>query len=418
MNHHIQEIYKNLSLSIVCIIVAVAPMLRGAVHLWAETLIQIAVLIGLIPLLLENMLTARVQKEHSTKMVWYIVLPCALLGIFSTLFSSNSALAMEGLMMLLTYLAFFYLVFESIRTRQDQRILVWVIIGTAFFLCIIGLLKRFDILLFPWWDYAGELKENHGSTSLSGVYVNRNHMAGFLEMSIPLILGLFLTRSRSLEVRIRMILLTLFLIICQVLTLSRGGWAATVGAMVFMMLTLLLMKGFQQKRLLITIAVGVVVVTLIILVSTPVVQRITTLTEKDMEDNISGRLIYWASTWNMIQDNILTGTGPGTFTEASPAYLKPGLAVLPLYAHNDYLHFIADSGIFVIPLMLWLVGLFFRTGFRKLKSRSRQTTGIILGCMASVVAILIHSFSDFNLHIPANITLFTTITALVFRIEA
>jgi len=53
--------------------------------------------------------------------------------------------------------------------------------------------------------------------------------------------------------------------------------------MVFMLAALLLMRGFQHKRLVISIAVGVVVVGLIILASTLVIERITTLTQNESE---------------------------------------------------------------------------------------------------------------------------------------
>jgi hypothetical protein len=65
--------------------------------------------------------------------------------------------------------------------------------------------------------------------------------------------------------------------------------------------------------------------------------------------------------------------------------------------------------------MLWLLYWFFRTGFNRLKSRSRQTQGITLGTMAAVVALLIHSYSDGNLQIPANALLFTALTAAGLR---
>jgi hypothetical protein len=65
--------------------------------------------------------------------------------------------------------------------------------------------------------------------------------------------------------------------------------------------------------------------------------------------------------------------------------------------------------------MLWVVYWFFRTGFIHLKSRSRQTMGITLGPMAALVALLIHSYSDGNLHIPANALLFTSLSALVLK---
>jgi O-antigen ligase len=227
----------------------------------------------------------------------------------------------------------------SVRSRKEQRALVWVVVGTAAFLCVVGLLKRFDILVFAWWDYSPELKKGFGSTRLSGVYVNANHMAGFLEMAIPMMLGMFLTRSRPPEARIGMIVFVLFLIVCQALTLSRGGWTGTAVALVFMALVLLFKKGFVHKRLVATLLGGAVVIALIIMASTPVVERITTLTEGEVELSLTGRLTYWAGTRAMIADNLAAGTGPGTFTVAFPPYQVPGLAVLPRYAHSDYLQF-------------------------------------------------------------------------------
>ncbi|WP_236610016.1 O-antigen ligase family protein [Desulfotignum phosphitoxidans] len=201
---------------------------------------------------------------------WWVIGPVAALGVWSTVMSPHPALAIQGLIMLATYLGFFYLVVVSVRSRKEQRALVWVVVGTAVFLCVIGLLKRFDILVFHWWDYTEELGSKFYGLSLTGVYVNRNHMAGFLEMAIPMMLGMFLTRSRSPEARIGMICLALFLVVCQALTLSRGGWTGTAVAMVFMAVVLLLKKGFVHKRLVGTLLGAVVVIGLIVMASTPV----------------------------------------------------------------------------------------------------------------------------------------------------
>jgi O-antigen ligase len=347
--------------------------------------------------------------------VWLVAGPIAILGIWSAVMSSHPAHSLQGIIMMATYLGFFYLVLVTVRTREHQRILVWVVVFTAAFLALVGLLKLFDILVFPWWDYTAELREGHGATRLSGVYVGSNHMAGFLEMSIPMLLGLFLTRSRPLEVRVGMICLAMFLIICLVLTLSRGGWAGMAGAMFFMAMVLLFKKGFAHKRLVGTLLAMVIVTALIVLASTPVVDRITTLTQGEVEDNLAGRLTYWAGTRAMIRDNFWAGTGPGTFTVAFPPYQVPGLPVLPRYAHGDYLEFAAEAGIFVVPVMLWILFLFFRAGFTRLKSRSRQTMGFSLGAMSAMVAILIHSIGEGNFQIPANIILFTAIMGTALR---
>lgn len=408
------SLIKNSAFFIVCILVVMTPMLRGSVHLWAETLIQMLALTGVTILVLEIKLlnVVRGRAESGKKIFLLVVLPLVLLAVLSALFARSRDLAFEGVLMLLTLLAIFFVTHQAVRSRKERRVLVYVIISTGLFLAFFGMLKRYDMNFLGLWEYSDHLRPT--SISLNGPYVNRNHMAGFLEMVIPVMLGLFLTREHSNEKLLGMICLTLFFIVAQAMTLSRGGWSATLGALAFMMLALLLQKEFKQKRLLVSIVVSVLIVGLIILASTPVVQRITTLTQQSALDTLGGRDRMWEGTLSLIKDHLYTGTGPGTFTEAYPAYQEPGASYLAVYAHNDYLQFLADCGIPALFVMAWLLFLFFRAGFKKLQSRSRQTRGLTLGAMGAVVAILIHSFSDFNLHIPANAVLFTVLSATVF----
>ena len=80
--------------------------------------------------------------------------------------------------------------------------------------------------------------------------------------------------------------------------------------------------------------------------------------------------------------------------------------------HNDYLHFTAEVGLPLVFIFLWLAAVFYRRGLQKLRHPSRLIRGITLGALAGVTAILVHSISDFNLHIPANALLFTVLAAL------
>lgn len=122
---------------------------------------------------------------------------------------------------------------------------MYVIISTAIVISIIGLLKRFELNPFPFWDYL-DLSQS-GYNSITGPYGNRNHMAGFLDMAIPVMMGLFLIRERGIEIRLLMITSAIFLIVIQALTLSRSGWIATISALIFMLVTLLLQKNFHKK---------------------------------------------------------------------------------------------------------------------------------------------------------------------------
>ena len=286
--------------------------------------------------------------------VFWVVLPVISLALFSAVFFPSRTLAVEDVVLLFTYLVIFYITVNAVRTRREQRILVYIIIGMAMFMSLFGMLKLFDMNFLGLWEYGVE----QYATSLTGPYVNRNHMAGFLDMAIPVLLGFLLTKERSREVWLGLIAVVLFLIITQAMTLSRGGWIATLSAMGFMLVVLMCQKKFKHKRVLLWIVAGVLVVGLIVLASTPVVKRVTTLTQQDATDTMSFRTRVWDGTIRMIKDNIFTGTGPGTFTERYPEYQEPGQAVLSVYAHNDYLHFMADCGVLALPVMLWLLFLF------------------------------------------------------------
>ena len=195
------SIFRNPGFLVICALVVMTPMFRGAVHLWAETVIQMLVLTGVLFVVLGKLLT-RDQSEAvpaaeiqgpglkkrrskgggisvsdggrsqgssgsrrtkffrrgaglglSAKQIFgFVVFPCTLLGAWAAIFSRQGSLAMEGMIMLVTYLGLFYIACDVVRTRKEQRILVGVIVGMALFLSIIGMLKRFDLLVFPWWD--------------------------------------------------------------------------------------------------------------------------------------------------------------------------------------------------------------------------------------------------------------------------
>jgi O-antigen ligase len=82
-------------------------------------------------------------------------------------------------------------------------------------------------------------------------------------------------------------------------------------------------------------------------------------------------------------------------------------------AHNDYLHFTSEVGLPLIVIVVWMIIALYRRGFMKIKNPSRLVRGIILGAMSGITAILVHSISDFNLHIPANALLVTILAAMV-----
>jgi O-antigen ligase len=172
-------------------------------------------------------------------------------------------------------------------------------------------------------------------------------------------------------------------------------------------------RHFVRKKLLIILIAGSLLLALIALVSTPVVERVKTAMEMEEEASFYSRVIAWGGVMEMISDYPLVGIGPGTFKTVFTQYQPPGLRAHFTMAHNDYLHFISETGLLLIPVIIWMIIALYRKGFKKLKNPSRLVRATTLGAMTGITAILFHSITDFNLHIPANAILFTVLAALV-----
>jgi O-antigen ligase len=115
----------------------------------------------------------------------------------------------------------------------------------------------------------------------------------------------------------------------------------------------------------------------------------------------------------MSRAHLARGVGLGAYDVAYPRYQTLVTDRVIDYAHNDYAQLFAESG-----LMGWIlgpasIGMFAMLSFRQLRNQLNERTGWVqLGAAIGVCGILMHSFSDFNLHIPANAAWFAFAIAL------
>jgi O-antigen ligase len=82
-------------------------------------------------------------------------------------------------------------------------------------------------------------------------------------------------------------------------------------------------------------------------------------------------------------------------------------------AHNDYLQLLVETGLAGFSIAIWFLIMVFRRAAGKLANWTENATGALtaaalLGC----VGILVHSFLDFNLQIPANAAFFYVMCAI------
>jgi O-antigen ligase len=109
----------------------------------------------------------------------------------------------------------------------------------------------------------------------------------------------------------------------------------------------------------------------------------------------------------------LLGWGLGTFPEVYPQFRSFYTNFFINQAHDDYIQLLVEMGILGFVTMLWFVVTVYRQAAKKLARWADDVNGAVaLAALLAVTGILVHSFVDFNLQIPANAALFYALCAI------
>ena len=119
-------------------------------------------------------------------------------------------------------------------------------------------------------------------------------------------------------------------------------------------------------------------------------------------------------TMDLFGDYRVAGVGVGNFQYAYPRYqAEEKLKGYVRFAHNDWAQFLSEAGVTGFALLLAGLGLYLYVTIRLWRQRSDPfAVGLGIVPIPVLAAIAIHSFSDFNLHIPANFLVLVAIMAI------
>lgn len=345
------------------------------------------------------------------------------------------------------YFLFAYLVFKHVSTRKRVRIFVFLLFAAACFQSFYGLAEFFGgtqrIFGFQREAYID---------SATGTFINRNHFAGFLEMIFPISVGYLLARASffamkrggSLKERIlwfsqeRLQKAVVFGIIPILIGVGIFFSRSRTGIFLFFASIFLMVvalsgaggrrpegaqgpggargargagAGKRSTKVMRTVLL-VVVFAVILIGIKPVVERFSFAA---LAHEV--RPVYFKNTVEIIKDFPIAGTGLGTYLYAYPMYEKKYSGDLLDHAHNDYLELLAEGGIVAGGLMIIVAfGALIWLFTRWTRRNDHLVRGVGLGCLVGIASILIHSLTDFNLHITANAVLFVTLYALGMRV--
>jgi len=269
----------------------------------------------------------------------------------------------------------------------------------------------------------------------TGTYINHNHFAGLLELTLPFAAAsvfyffqLWSESRRNMARRrapagagsagVLCVFYSFVLVIGLVgiiFSRSRGGILACTFSVVFM--AVLAQLTIKRKAWMLGVFVLLICAAGygIWIGLDPVLARFEEVRGANYFE-LEGRVPVWRDSLRLVRDYPLTGTGLGTFELSFRHYQTTMVSLDFDHAHNDYLELTSDTGLPgatllflpVLYLLIKMIGCF-------LGDSRRYRRTVVLACVGSTVALLVHSVMDFNLQIPANALIFSVVLGIGYK---
>lgn len=217
-----------------------------------------------------------------------------------------------------------------------------------------------------------------------------NFLAGFLELTVPLFLGLYFFYPLSKTWKRLTVGVLALALITLLLTFSRGGLLA-VGAGVVALLVLGVRRFPQLSRhvIRVSLAVGVQLAVILALLSEKLFMRVRFYTET-MEDEV--RVALMVNALEMIKANPLLGVGLNNYPEAFYLYEVTGLEFEMLFpVHNTWLLIASEQGLIGLAAFLLFMAFILWDARRGTREKSALHAVTAVGLAAGLFAWFTHN---------------------------
>jgi len=238
-----------------------------------------------------------------------------------------------------------------------------------------------------------------------GPYANYSHYAGLMEMLTPIALAMALADGARRPQQLLWMVAGVVMAATIFISSSRGGMIAFIVEMVFFAGLFVARRSSQTAWTLFAVCLLIGFLSLWI-GDGRMLTKLDSLTEPLTNTNAATRLTIARDSLRMVPDRPIAGWGLGLFPIVYPQYRSFPTDDLVNQAHNDYVQALVETGVLGFGCVVWFIVNLYRSGIQNLRARSKVATARTLGPLVGCTGILVHSFSDFNLHIPANAALF------------
>ena len=321
-------------------------------------------------------------------------------------FNHASTSSWRGFSEFLAGFCLFLTVTGWVRSQEEVELVLRLVLSSSILVSIFGFYQAAmgNFTEFYEWLYPN-LMENLGAWTgrITSVLNYPNSLAGFLDLILPITLGLLLvqtTRNSRLLAGAAMACGAGAL----VLTASRGGFASFLAELLLAAVFLTRRAASRKWLLLAGLAVAFVGVLMFFgFVRSPWIQE---------DESAAMRLLFWGFASSLFLSSPVVGVGYGNFRAL---YDIPGIASGIFDVHNLYLQLLAETGLLGFTAFFFMIVHVIRKCLRALKQQTHDLKAVVnFAALAAVVSVLLHGFVDFLFIVSPQFTLlFWLVLALV-----
>ena len=268
----------------------------------------------------------------------------------------------------------------------------------------------------------------------SGPFVNHSNFGQFMNLSIGATLGLLCVKLHEafagekatpagiVEYLISGSAKLLWLLIAVMglcaaavfVSLTRGGVVSMLIAMAFTTLLFASRRSLRNHSW-IMVVMALVAFTCVLYVGFDAVyDRLASL--RDLDKAESGRMQILKDIWVAWGKFPIFGTGLGTHLVVYPMFDRSTITALAAHAENEYAQAAEETGLLGLGILM-IFGIIVCLNYvRNIRSTHSPIRLAAYGLGFGLFAILIHSFSDFGQHLPANAALSAIFCALLLAL--
>jgi O-antigen ligase len=401
-------------LLIFLVILAWGPMAFGAKYPAAFLVIQALTVAAL------ALWVVRFWVQRPFRLLWpplcWAVLAFVLYAVARCQWVDVEYAGRQQLVRVLVYGALFFLAINNLNRKRSATLVSLMLVAVGFGL---ALLAVFQFALHPTPIWGVPLKEQYLGRG-SGTFMNPNHLACLLGMTVPLALAFTVMGRVSATTRVLLAYGAAVMLAGIAVSISRGGIMSAIITMVVFCGVLLTQRDFWRPALVllcVLTAMGVGAASQF----DSIQKRFQTMI---VRDNITDyRPYYWTGAWQLFRRAPAWGIGPGHFDVEFPSVRPMKVQDRPTYVHNDYLNTLCDWGVLGLGIIaaacgllcwsLWEVWQSLRRPSHELGSKFSDRSAFVVGAAIGVLAVMLHCIVEFNMQIPALAVTAVTLMALL-----